>query len=132
MEAWVKSLQLRICQALEQVEAEECLSSTSPASASEPGLFLRDSWLRKEGGEGISCVLSNGRVFEKGGVNVSIVFGKLPPPAVKAMTADHEGKFKVGACLVFASLPLKCLTLPIRDGTMAQHIYPSKLSESRA
>lgn len=94
MQVWIKSLQNRICAAIEQVESGPCYSTTSAAAKKPAGTFFRDSWLRKEGGEGISCVLQEGRVFEKAGVNVSIVHGTLPPPAVKAMTADHEGKFR--------------------------------------
>ena len=95
----MKSLQSRIVDALEAVEASSVHSATSPTLSNQPQEFIRDSWLRKEGGEGISCVLQNGRVFEKGGVNVSIVHGTLPPPAVRSMTADHEEKFKVSLTL---------------------------------
>ena len=99
MQAWIKSLQTRICTAIEKVEAAPCHSTSLGKLVPVPkdraaGVFLRDSWLRPEGGEGISCVLQEGRIFEKAGVNVSVVHGTLPPPAVKAMTADHEGKFK--------------------------------------
>ena len=94
MQVWIKSLQDRICASIEQVEAASCYSTISPAAHKPASTFLRDSWLRKEGGEGISCVLQDGRIFEKAGVNVSVVHGTLPPPAVKSMTADHEGKFK--------------------------------------
>ena len=30
--------------------------------------FINDSWQRKEGGGGTSCLLENGRVFERAGV----------------------------------------------------------------
>lgn len=94
MEAWVKSLQDRIVRA---VEAEEALPNYGRLSDGQDdnasGIFMRDSWQRPQGGEGISCVLQGGRIFEKAGVNVSIVHGKLPPRAVESMTADHAGKF---------------------------------------
>lgn len=94
MELWVKSLQDRIVKAVEAEEASPIQGKLSPGQSHEmPGMFFRDSWLREQGGEGISCVLQNGRVFEKAGVNVSIVYGKLPPKAVESMTADHAGKF---------------------------------------
>ena len=41
--------------------------------------FRCDHWQRPEGGEGTSCVLQDAKVFEKAGVNVSIVHGELPP-----------------------------------------------------
>ena len=97
MTAWVKSLQNRIVERLEQVEQSagavtEPDQSTSKHSAKP---FFRDSWLRKEGGEGISCVLQDGQVFEKAGVNISVVHGTLPPAAVKQMRSDHGDKFDV-------------------------------------
>ncbi len=50
--------------------------------------FKEDLWERPEGGGGITRVIENGKVFEKGGVNISAVHGKLP----KSMQAY----FKVG------------------------------------
>lgn len=53
--------------------------------------FQPDEWSRGEDlGGGISMVLENGDTFEKGGVNISIVYGKLPPAAVDRMRADHK------------------------------------------
>ncbi len=39
--------------------------------------FIEDAWVRDEGGGGKTRVIANGNVFEKGGVNTSIVFGKV-------------------------------------------------------
>ena len=39
--------------------------------------FVEDKWERAEGGGGKTRVIANGNVFEKGGVNTSIVFGKV-------------------------------------------------------
>lgn len=52
--------------------------------------FTVDKWTRSKGGGGISCVLQDGNVFEKAGVNVSVVYGKLPRPAIEKMRADHK------------------------------------------
>ncbi|AGO13895.1 AaceriAGR030Cp [[Ashbya] aceris (nom. inval.)] len=52
--------------------------------------FTADSWERKEGGGGTSCVLQHGTTFEKAGVNVSVVHGELSPAAVSAMRAEHK------------------------------------------
>jgi coproporphyrinogen III oxidase len=49
--------------------------------------FLRDEWTRSEGGGGISCVVQDGDIFEKGGVNVSVINGKLSDEAAKQMRA---------------------------------------------
>jgi len=40
--------------------------------------FKEDLWERSEGGGGKTRVIENGRVFEKGGVNISAVHGQLP------------------------------------------------------
>lgn len=56
--------------------------------------FKEDLWQREEGGGGRSRILQNGSVFEKGGVNISKVYGRLP----KAMQAY----FKVGEVDFFA------------------------------
>lgn len=50
--------------------------------------FREDIWERPEGGGGRTRVLENGAIFEKGGVNISAVHGKLP----KSM----QSYFKVG------------------------------------
>ncbi|EEH37595.2 coproporphyrinogen III oxidase [Paracoccidioides lutzii Pb01] len=52
--------------------------------------FRADAWTRPNGGGGVSCVLQDGNIFEKAGVNVSIVYGKLPRPAIEKMRADHK------------------------------------------
>ena len=62
--------------------------------------FKRDSWLRPQGGRGLSCVFAvptpppgvapQDTVLEKAGVNISVVHGMLPPPAIKQMRADHS------------------------------------------
>jgi coproporphyrinogen III oxidase len=56
--------------------------------------FKEDLWERPEGGGGRTRVIENGHVFEKGGVNISGVHGKLP----KSMQAY----FKVGDVDFFA------------------------------
>ena len=40
-----------------------------------------------QGGGGITCVLQDGTAFEKAGVNISVVYGTLPPSAVQQMRA---------------------------------------------
>lgn len=48
-------------------------------------MIVIDRWIRKEGGGGITCIIQNGRIFEKAGVNISVVHGMLPPAAVQQM-----------------------------------------------
>ena len=46
------------------------------------GKFTRDEWKRPQGGGGTSCLLEEGKVFERAGVGFSHVSGtKLPPTA---------------------------------------------------
>ena len=51
--------------------------------------FKVDRWLRNEGGGGITCVLQDGEVYEKAGVNISVVKGILPAKAVRQMRARY-------------------------------------------
>lgn len=55
--------------------------------ALDGGKFHEDSWIRENGGGGISRVLQGGNIFEKAGVNVSVVYGTMPPEAVAAASA---------------------------------------------
>lgn len=48
--------------------------------------FREDAWIRPGGGGGISRVLQDGNVWEKAGVNVSVVYGSMPPEAYRAAT----------------------------------------------
>ncbi|OJJ89453.1 coproporphyrinogen oxidase [Aspergillus glaucus CBS 516.65] len=75
MEKLIKEHQEKIVQELSQIDGKD---------------FRADTWSRPNGGGGISCVLQDGNVFEKAGVNVSIVYGELPRPAIEKMRADHK------------------------------------------
>ncbi|GBP83102.1 Oxygen-dependent coproporphyrinogen-III oxidase, mitochondrial [Eumeta japonica] len=68
----------------------------------EDAKFKVDRWERKEGGGGITCVLQDGRVFEKAGVNISIVSGTLPPGAVQQMRSRGK-KFDQNELPFFAA-----------------------------
>ncbi|KAI5990007.1 Coproporphyrinogen III oxidase [Pisolithus albus] len=63
--------------------------------------FRRDAWVRPQGGKGRSCVFacspgsvgttsSLETVLEKAGVNISVVYGILPPSAIKEMRSNHS------------------------------------------
>lgn len=54
--------------------------------------FLRDSWQRAEGGGGLSCVIENGALFERGGVNFSHVQGAALPPSATAVRPELTGR----------------------------------------
>jgi coproporphyrinogen III oxidase len=55
------------------------------------GAFLRDEWHRPEGGGGISRLIENGKVIERGGVNFSHVKGATMPKSATASRPELEG-----------------------------------------
>ena len=54
--------------------------------------FITDSWERPEGGGGISRVIEQGGVFERGGVNFSHVMGSNLPPSAAASRPEIAGR----------------------------------------
>ena len=65
--------------------------------------FLRDSWVRPEGGGGRSCILEQGNVLERGGVGFSHVMGDKMPPSATAHRPELAGSRweAMGVSLVF-------------------------------
>jgi coproporphyrinogen III oxidase len=61
---WLKNLQHSICSQLEQEDGKS--------------YFSTDAWDRSEGGGGVTRIIQDGNVFEKGGVAFSAVHGKTP------------------------------------------------------
>jgi len=62
--------------------------------------FQEDIWKRPEGGGGRTRVIENGTVFEKGGVNISGVHGKLPDSMQKYFGVEDADFFACGLSLV--------------------------------
>ena len=54
--------------------------------------FRRDAWDRPEGGGGSSCVIEEGHLFERGGVNFSHVSGAQLPPSASANRPELAGR----------------------------------------
>ncbi|GAM40673.1 hypothetical protein TCE0_039r13202 [Talaromyces pinophilus] len=75
---------------MEKLIKEHQKKITDELSRIDGKAFQADEWTRPNGGGGISCVLQDGNVFEKAGVNISIVYGELPRPAIERMRADHK------------------------------------------
>ncbi|KAJ8534851.1 hypothetical protein K7X08_016579 [Anisodus acutangulus] len=65
--------------------------------------FKEDVWSRPGGGGGISRVLQDGDVFEKASVNVSVVYGTMPPEAYRAARPVDNGNAKPGPIPFFAA-----------------------------
>ena len=74
---------------------------TSALEAVDGGTkFREDIWQRPEGGGGRTRVMENGNVFEKGGVNISAVHGKLPEAMQKMFGVGEADFFACGLSLV--------------------------------
>jgi coproporphyrinogen III oxidase len=62
--------------------------------------FQEDIWKRPEGGGGRTRVIENGNVFEKGGVNISAVHGKLPESMQQYFGVKDANFYACGLSLV--------------------------------
>lgn len=87
---YIQNLQDTICTALEATDGR--------------AKFREDNWLRPEGGGGRTRVIENGKVFEKGGVNISAVHGKLPETMQKMFNVGEADFFACGLSLVIHPL----------------------------
>jgi coproporphyrinogen III oxidase len=88
-ETWIEfitQLQIDICYALEKCDGK--------------AKFIEDAWERPEGGGGKTRVIANGNVFEKGGVNTSIVFGEVTDAMRTQLKIDGAAWFACGISLV--------------------------------
>jgi len=77
VKTWLQALQARIVAQLEAVDGQA---------------FRRDGWERPTGGGGLSCVIEEGGVFERGGVNFSHVTGPSLPPSATAARPELAGR----------------------------------------
>src|SRR5690606_35019933 len=83
---FIHDLQNRICAALEQEDGA--------------AKFIEDKWERAGGGGGKTRVIANGAVFEKGGVNTSVVYGAVTDTMRKALNITGDQWFAAGLSLV--------------------------------
>ena len=83
---YILNLQDRICAGLE--------------AADGGAKFREDIWVRPEGGGGRTRVIENGAVFEKGGVNISAVHGKLPEAMQQMFNVGEADFYACGLSLV--------------------------------
>ena len=73
MATWFENIRTRICAEFEAIEVEY-----AARNGGEPGVFTRKAWEREAGGGGTMAIM-RGQVFEKVGVNVSVVHGDFAP-----------------------------------------------------
>ncbi len=88
--SFIKDLQNEICSAIEKADGT--------------ALFREDVWERAEGGGGITRVISNGSVFEKGGVNTSVVHGTVTDLMRSQLKINGHSWFACGLSLVIHPL----------------------------
>lgn len=77
VKVFLLDLQARIVTTLEKVDGKQ---------------FSLDAWERPEGGGGISRIIENGNVLERGGVGFSHVMGQSLPPSAAANRPEIAGR----------------------------------------
>jgi coproporphyrinogen III oxidase len=82
----IHSLQDRICETLERADGKS--------------FFKKDKWERPGGGGGLTHIIENGLVFEKGGVNTSVVGGQVTDIMRKQLGMQGENFFAAGLSIV--------------------------------
>jgi coproporphyrinogen III oxidase len=83
---YIQNLQDSICTKLENVDGKST--------------FREDIWERSEGGGGRTRVIENGAIFEKGGVNISAVYGELPETMQNYFGVKDANFYACGLSLV--------------------------------
>lgn len=84
--AHIRQLQNNICAGLENVDGKS--------------KFFTETWEREGGGGGITKVISNGDVFEKGGVNTSVVYGEVTDMMRTQLPGNAHTWFAAGLSMV--------------------------------
>ncbi len=84
--SYIKNLQDQITSKLEEIDGV--------------AKFKEDLWSRPEGGGGRTRVIENGAVIEKGGVNISEVYGPLAPAMQQYFNVGDVDFFACGLSLV--------------------------------
>lgn len=107
MEEFIREKQKEIVFALEQVDGKS---------------FRTDEWTRPNGGGGTSCVLQDGNVFEKGGVNISVVYGTLNKAAMEKMRVNHKNLAEDVEELDFYALGLSMVLHPYNPMAPTVHL----------
>jgi coproporphyrinogen III oxidase len=89
-EQWITDLQSSICKEVELLDGR--------------AKFTKDVWMREGGGGGVTRVLTNGKIFEKAGVNRSAVYGEVTPALTAQLKTKGSHFFAAGVSLVIHPL----------------------------
>ena len=74
---YIKKLQMEITSEIEEIERSSS--------------FINDRWSYKKGtGGGLTKIIENGEFFEKGGVNISSIGGKLPKEIIEQFKVKYD------------------------------------------
>ena len=96
---WFEKLRDNICGQFETIESD---AEDSPLSNQPSGHFQRKNWTRDGGGGGQISVM-HGRVFEKVGVNISVVHGQFAEDfRAQIPGATDDGQFWAGGISLVA------------------------------
>ncbi|KAG8590734.1 hypothetical protein GDO81_006873 [Engystomops pustulosus] len=98
MELLIMDTQADVCRALERADGGAA--------------FTVDRWQRTEGGGGVSCVLQDGNVFEKAGVNVSVVHGYLSEESIQQMRSRGKNLKTKDGKLPFCAMGVSSVIHP--------------------
>jgi coproporphyrinogen III oxidase len=88
--SFIHSYQDRLCKILEEEDGH--------------AKFATDKWERADGGGGITRVIEKGKVFEKGGVNTSVVHGTVTPALEQQLQSKGTKFFACGVSIVIHPL----------------------------
>lgn len=77
VEKYLRQIQATICTAIEALDGS--------------AKFTHEAWQRPQGGGGLTRVLVDGEIFEKAGVNFSLVYGDKMPASATASRPNLEG-----------------------------------------
>jgi len=109
-EKMCREAQIKITSAIEDIDGK--------------GTFQEDAWVRANGGGGMSRVLSGGEVFEKAGVNLSVVYGSMPQEALASATergVDRAKGYKEGERVPFFACGLSSVMHPKNPHAPTMH-----------
>jgi len=87
---YIHDLQNAICEGFETADGK--------------AVFVSDKWQREGGGGGDTRVIDNGNVFEKGGVNTSVVYGDVTDAMRSQLKIAGSSWFACGLSLVIHPL----------------------------